>query len=274
MQRRVDKMSVEYMELRDSIAQWGLIHPILVRPSLKFPAKFEAVVGCHRREAYIDLGLPTIPCTIRYSLTDDDVINLQIQEHAQRKEPTLLEYCRQLKKLMRPGMSQKEVSRLVHKEPRWVRNVLQMESLSEESIKVMDRGELSLNAGYYLARIPKDQQPRFLNLALTTNEANFIAASKDYVKKLRESIREGKIDCYYKQKFTPIAHLRNLKELNAELEDQKIGRIRATGLSSSDAWYDCLRWVIRLDEVSVNECELRHGENTKTHILRRDESCE
>ena len=49
--RLVNRESVEYLELRDSMADKGSLNSICVRPSPRQPGKFEVVDGLYRRAA-------------------------------------------------------------------------------------------------------------------------------------------------------------------------------------------------------------------------------
>ena len=70
-------------ELADSIAAKGVVQPIVVRAKGK--AKFEIVAGSRRFRASKLAGADTIPAMIR-DLTDDEVLEIQIVENAQRED--------------------------------------------------------------------------------------------------------------------------------------------------------------------------------------------
>ena len=267
IQRRVDVLSVEYLELRSSIEQWGLIHLPLVRPK---GDKFEVICGLHRRQVCIDLGKSHVLCKV-ICATDEEVIELQIQENAIRCEPTYSEYCRQLKKMMTGGMTQRDLSRKLHKEPRWISRVLQMENLTEVARLAVERGEISLESGYELAKIPESEQEKFLKLAIEDNAKIFKQTVREYVKTLREASQQGKFDSYYSAKFKPVAHLKWLKELKAEYQHRKVGTVRATLLTPIEAWYDCLAWVMCLDPEGLEAQREWHTHRTELKVLRREE---
>ena len=122
--RVVNRESVEYLELRDSIARQGLLNSICVRPSRRRPGKMEVVDGLYRRAACCELRRPAMPCIVKHNLTDEDVLALQIQANALRPETTVIEYARQIKRIMdaitaRQGTDATlaDVSNLIHKTP-------------------------------------------------------------------------------------------------------------------------------------------------------------
>lgn len=273
-QRVVDTSTVEYMAFRDGIEAWGLIHPIVVRPKGN---KVEVIVGCRRRQACIDLGWSTIPCIVRHGVTDEDVRELQIEENGKRQDPTLLDYCRQLKQIMglHPGIKQRELANRLHQSPHWVRNVLKLEDLPEASLRAVERGEVSLEAGYYLSKIPEDQQPRFLAMALTSNAKNFRDAARKYIKESREAMLGGHLDRLYRFKRQPTAYLRTPKELKAELKEPKVGPTQIACMTGLEIWCAAVKWMLHLDPESIKDQRDRYNAMVKSKILQKeDEPCD
>ena len=125
--RVVNREAVEYLELRDSIAKQGLLNSICVRPSLRRPGYYEVVDGLYRYTAACELRLPALPCIVKQSVSDEEVLALQIQANALRPETTAIEYARQIRRIMdaitaRQGRdaSLADVSNLIHKSPDWI----------------------------------------------------------------------------------------------------------------------------------------------------------
>ena len=71
--RAVNRESVEYLELRDSLAAVGPLNSICVRPSPRRPGDYEVVDGLYRHTAAVELRMPALPCIIKHNLTDEDV---------------------------------------------------------------------------------------------------------------------------------------------------------------------------------------------------------
>ena len=84
-------------ELKASIADSGLIHPILVRPIGN--STYEVVAGMRRYYAMKDLGYETIECHVR-KLTDFEAILLAYTENIQRENLTPIETGRMYRNLM------------------------------------------------------------------------------------------------------------------------------------------------------------------------------
>ena len=77
---RIDQSMVE---LADSVKQYGVLVPSLVRP---MPDGSYQMVSGHRRKRAAELaGLPTVPCIIR-ELTDDEAIIIMVDSNLQREQ--------------------------------------------------------------------------------------------------------------------------------------------------------------------------------------------
>jgi ParB family chromosome partitioning protein len=89
-------MNIERLnELADSIKQVGLLEPLIVRPK---GDRFEVVVGERRYRAAQQAGLEKVHVIVR-SLTDEEVIELNLIENVQRVDLSAVEKgncCRQL----------------------------------------------------------------------------------------------------------------------------------------------------------------------------------
>ena len=84
-------------ELADSIAQHGVLQPILVRPLLS--GGYQIVAGERRWRASRMAGLTTVPAVIR-DLTDSEVMQLALIENLQREDLKPLEEANGYKMLM------------------------------------------------------------------------------------------------------------------------------------------------------------------------------
>ena len=77
------RMDQSMVELADSVKQYGVLVPSLVRP---MPDGSDQMVSGHRRKRAAELaGLPTVPCIIR-ELTDDEAIIVMVDSNLQREQ--------------------------------------------------------------------------------------------------------------------------------------------------------------------------------------------
>ena len=274
--RAVNRSSVEYLELRDSLAAVGFINSICVRPSKRKPGKVEVVDGLYRYTGACELRLPAVPCIVKHDLTDEDVLAIQIQANALRPETTPVEYARQIRKIMaaRPEtMTLAELSVRLHKNPEWIGHQLSLLELIKDAQRAVERGEIPLSAAYVLARVPRIRQREFLELAQTTPTKEFLPLANAFIKKWRKGIVLGRLADLEKE-FEPVPHLRNLKDVLAEYQGRQSGGLwlSAAGCKTPvDSWYLALQWVLHLDEPSVSEQREKVLQRQRKAILERGE---
>ena len=254
--RPVNKESVEYLELRDSVAEHGFLNSICVRPAPHAPGKYEPVDGNFRFHVARDLRASVMPCIIKRGLTDDDVLAMQIQANAIRPETTPVEFARQLKRIMshRPGMTMAELSHIVKKRPSWLRDMLGLLDLSDEQQKAVDRSEIPITSAYMLAKVPDRYRRQFEDQAKALPASEFRTVTAAFIKQYREAVRQGKLEAMFTGEFQAVAHLRRFRELEDEWKHRRCGALLTTAAGCTtpvDGWYLALQWVLHLDRDSV-----------------------
>ena len=99
------RMDQSMLELSDSVKQYGVLVPSLVRPMLD--GSYQMVSGHRRKRAAELAGLPTVPCIIR-ELTDDEAIIVMVDSNLQREQilpsEKAVAYKMKLEAMKRQGM--------------------------------------------------------------------------------------------------------------------------------------------------------------------------
>lgn len=128
-------------QLADSIAEHGLLQPVVVREALG--GYYEIIAGERRWRAAKMAGLSEIPVTI---LTADDrkASELAIIENVQREDLNPMEEAQAYKKLQEEyGLTQDKVASAVGKSRSAVANTLRLLDLPEEASALVATGKLS-----------------------------------------------------------------------------------------------------------------------------------
>jgi ParB/RepB/Spo0J family partition protein len=256
LMRPVLKNSVEYLERRDSIERRGFLNSILVRPSPRSPGRFEIIDGMWRFSAAVDLGRETIPCIIKHGLSDTDVIALQIQANAVRKDATPTEVARHLNQLMlrMPGVTAGQLSRLAGKHPTYVKDRLGLLALDQETQLMVDRGEIPAKSAYMLAKIrPKWRKEQVDNARLLPCK-EFCGLAAQLIKQFAEQVQQGRQDERYEPDFNPHPYLRSLTEIKGELDSPQVGAtiiVTENCRTPMDYWNAALRWMLQIDTASI-----------------------
>ena len=128
-------------ELADSIAQHGVLQPLLVRPLLS--GGYQIVAGERRWRASRMAGLTTVPALIK-ELTDSEVMQIALIENLQREDLKPLEEAQGYQALMEEfGFTQDEISKTVGKSRPAVTNALRLLNLPEDVRSMLERGEMT-----------------------------------------------------------------------------------------------------------------------------------
>ncbi len=180
-------------ELSQSIMQFGVLQPILVRP---LPlGGYQIVAGERRFRASRMAGLTEIPAVIR-ELSDNETMELALIENLQREDLSPIEEAKGYKTLIDTySMSQEQVAQTVGKSRPAVANTMRLLLLPDDVIELVEKGELS--SGHARALLALENKAMMSNLAedivkknLTVRQVEKIV--KDLLKKPVQKTRTVK----------------------------------------------------------------------------------
>jgi len=274
--REVKEGGVEYLEMRDSLAARGFLNSICVRPSPRVPGKFEVVDGRYRWTAAKEIGLPAIPCIVKFGLSDTDVLAMQIAANAVRPTTTKSEFALQIRRVLQSdvGMTMAAMARTLHKSPTWISWMLQLTALPIAIQRSVDRGEMALEAAYHLSKLPTQLRSQFVDEARILSLPEFKAAVLGALSQYRIAIKQGRLERFY-EGFTPRPWLRTFREIREEHENLKVGpmRIVITNCKTAlEGWRLAFEWILHLDPDSLERTKRRYLRKLKPAILRRQEN--
>ncbi len=143
-------------ELSASIAQHGVLQPLLVRPMSG--GGYQIVAGERRYRASRMAGLTELPAVIR-ELSDKEAAQLALIENLQREDLNPMEEALGYQKLMESyGLTQEETAHIVNKSRPAVANALRLLNLPAEVTAMVAEGTLSAgHARAVLAFAPEVQ---------------------------------------------------------------------------------------------------------------------
>lgn len=148
-------------ELAESIAQYGLIQPIVVRKLDN--GYYQIIAGERRWRASRLAGLSEVPVRV-IEADDRRTAELALVENLQREDLNPIEEAKGLQTLIEQyGLTQEEAARSVGRSRPAVANSLRLLSLSECVIKLVE--ELKLSAGHARALLAMPDEPVQLELA-------------------------------------------------------------------------------------------------------------
>ncbi len=185
-------------ELADNIKQYGLIQPIVVRPTIM--GTYQIVAGERRWRASMQAGLKTVPVIIK-ELDDAQTMELAIIENLQREDLNPIETAKGFKALMDSfKFTQEEVAEKVGKSRSAVANALRLLELGKYVIYV-ENGTIS--AGHARAMLPLEDDMREVAVEMIKRGAtvrDIEALSKKKPQKSGETEKKAVIrPTYYKE---------------------------------------------------------------------------
>jgi len=125
-------------ELAESIAQHGVIQPLLVRPLAD--GTYQLVAGERRWRASRQAGLTEVPVTVR-EMTDKEAAQLALIENLQREDLNPMEEANGYRTLMETyALTQEETARVVNKSRPAVANALRLLNLPTAVAGLVESG--------------------------------------------------------------------------------------------------------------------------------------
>lgn len=198
-----DKEKME--ELADSIAEHGVLQPIIVREIAE--GRYQIISGERRWRASRMAGLNEVPIIIR-DLDEQAILEVALIENLQREDLNVIEEAKGYKELMTNfSMTQETVAKRVGKSRPVIANALRLIALPEEVLSLVEGGELS--PGHARALLPlleKMNKDAFLELANNVIIKNMTVRD---LENLDKSLNNGKTEKKKKQKDIYISEIEN-----------------------------------------------------------------
>jgi len=154
-QPRTDWDPHQLEQLSRSMAETGLLEPILVRPQ---GSKFEIIAGERRWRAAKLLGWKELPALVR-TLEDRESLEAALIENLQRDDLNPVDEARAYQALMAEfGLTHEQVSTRVGKDRSTVTNLLRLLRLPETVLTHVSRGTISMGHARVLVGLPAHLQ--------------------------------------------------------------------------------------------------------------------
>ncbi len=271
--RNVDRESEAYQGLVASIREKGWWGTITVRERIDEEtqeAYYEIVDGLHRYTAAKEAGVEEIGIDI-VDLEEDEVLEAQLMANIHKIETKAKEYSEQLRRIIarNPMMTEAELGKKIGKSAAWIRQRLSLNKITNEQIsQLINSGKIGLSNAYVLAKLPNEEQPNFVDLAMNEPPKKFAAQVAKRVKEINEEKRKGR-DAKPAE-FQPVAHLRKFSEVRAEFEEPKVAQILVSELGLTDplqAFKMGVAWALHMDPKSV---EIQKTEDEQRKVERAE----
>ncbi|HDJ1311575.1 TPA: ParB/RepB/Spo0J family partition protein [Staphylococcus aureus] len=142
-------------DLADSIKQYGILQPIVLRKTVQ---GYYIVVGERRFRASKIAGLKYVSAIIK-DLTDEDMMELAVIENLQREDLNAIEEAESYQRLMTDlKITQQEVAKRLSKSRPYIANMLRLLHLPKKIADMGKDGRLTSAHGRTLLAIKDEQQ--------------------------------------------------------------------------------------------------------------------
>jgi len=169
--------------LADSISEYGVLQPIIVRENSTLPGLYEIIAGERRWRAAKMAGLDEIPAVI-FDGDDLKIAQVSIIENVQREDLNPIEEAMAYEMLIEKfDLTQDQVAKQVGKSRSAIANSLRLLDLPDDVLEMLRSGELS--AGHARALLGLKDSEQILPLAVRiTNRDMSVRETEAAVKKL------------------------------------------------------------------------------------------
>lgn len=185
-------------ELSDSIAQHGVLQPLLVRPMPD--GGYQLVAGERRWRASRMAGLTEVPVVIR-DLTDAQVAELALVENLQRENLNPLEEANGYKELSdKFGYTQEKISEIVGKSRPSIANALRLLNLPENVQTMVSDGSISMGHARAILSLEDDKMKNDLAKLVIANDLSVRETeriARNMVKEAPKAKKAKKRNPYY-----------------------------------------------------------------------------
>lgn len=182
----------ELMELCDSIREFGIIQPIIVKRDNK--GLYIVIAGERRLRAAALAGLKKVPAIIRDADEKDSAL-LALVENIQRENLNYIEEATAYKRLMEEhGLTQSEISKRVGKQQSTISNKIRILSLPEDIRQVLAENQLTERHARALLKVSDENVRKQILCRIVEHNLNVKQTEKlidDVLKKQEDEKRKG-----------------------------------------------------------------------------------
>jgi len=218
-QPRHDFNEEEIEELAESIANFGLIQPIVVR---KIENGYELIAGERRLRAAKRLDKKLIPAVIR-EFNDREMAEIALVENLQRKDLNFLEEAAAYQKLIKEfELTQKELAEKLSKSQSTIANKLRLLKLPTQIKKSIIEEGLSERHARALLKVDSEAEQGMI-IDQISNKGLTVRETENLLEKNQKSKKKQK-------KKNQIKHISDDLRLFANSLEKRVSEIRESGI--------------------------------------------
>lgn len=280
--RRPNKESDNWKNYLQDIKANGILQPLLAR---RVGDRVVIIDGGHRFEAAKDLGIVSIPCnivTVPEEHTAPEklklwIMRLQISSNVHRFETKPAEYAKQVLACVSsdPSKSLQDWAEFFNKSITWMYDRLRIAKMCEQAHKLADEGAIKPSNLIFLARLPEDEQPEWIDKAQTEDFQTFVSE----VNKRLNEINRANRGLRAQQEWQPTSKIRSKTELKdffranyeaiKEISQEERDAVDKSSIAYNLGMFDSIRYAISLDDESCEEQRAKHDQSMQEKELKK-----
>ena len=178
-------------ELKESIEEFGIIQPIIVR---KVDSEYEIVAGERRYRASLLANLKKVPVRI-IDATDKEIMEMSVIENIQREDLNPYEEATAYEELLRTyNYTQEELAKRLGKSRSYIANTIRLLKLDPKILEYLKQGDITSTQARTLLSI-QDEKERFKMLEkLLQNKSSVREVEKKTTNKRPKDIYKVEIE--------------------------------------------------------------------------------
>ena len=142
-------------ELAQSIKEYGVVEPVILKKSIK---GYEIVAGERRCKAAKIAGLNTIPAIVK-EFTDEEMMEIALLENIQREDLNPIDTAISISNILAvKNITQEEFSKKMGKSRSYITNLLGLLNLPKSVQELVKNGKLSMSAARSLSKIADEER--------------------------------------------------------------------------------------------------------------------
>ncbi|GAA4138426.1 ParB/RepB/Spo0J family partition protein [Leifsonia shinshuensis] len=206
-------------ELVASIREVGVLQPVVVRPVVGQPDKYELIMGERRLRATKELGLDSIPAVIK-DTADEDMLRDALLENLHRSQLNPLEEASAYQQLLADfGITQEQLATRIGRSRPQITNTIRLLKLPAPVQSRVAAGVLSAGHARAILSVGEDEEAMVRLADKIVNEDLSVRAAEAAASKAPKPVRT---------KASPGKHRGHLDEVAERLGDRLNTRVKIT----------------------------------------------
>lgn len=174
-------------ELAESIKEYGIVQPVILKKSIK---GYELIAGERRCKAAKIAGLDEVPAIIK-EFTDEEMMEIALLENIQREDLNPIDEAKSIDAILKlRGITQEEFSKKFGKSRSYITNLLGILRLPDSVKRLVENKTLSMSHARVLSKIDDDEKiltltEKIIKENLNVREVERLASNKEKIKEIK-----------------------------------------------------------------------------------------